>query len=103
MHGRRWPQPHGRHRRAAPRFRVRRALWPPGMTTPAVSVVIPTRNRRHRVAAAIASAQGQTLDDLEIIVIDDASTDGTDAVLAGLAAEDPRVRPFRQSGAGGVP
>jgi glycosyltransferase involved in cell wall biosynthesis len=62
-------------------------------TAPAVTVVIPTRNRPRQVARAVRSALAQTLADLEILVVDDASTDDTGAVLAPLA--DPRVRVLR--------
>jgi hypothetical protein len=53
--------------------------------------------------AAVASARRQTLDDIEILVVDDASTDGTDSALAAVAAEDGRVRVLRQEVAGGAP
>lgn len=63
---------------------------PRGLT---VSVIIPTRNRRDRLGAAIASALSQTRPPLEVIVIDDASTDGTGAWLGELARTEPRLRP----------
>ena len=49
------------------------------MTTsrPDVSVILPTRNRREELSRAIDSVLGQTHDDLELIVVDDASTDDT--------------------------
>jgi len=69
-----------------------------------VSVVIPTRNRRERLERAIKSAQAQTWPNLEIIVVDDASTDGTPAYLQNEQAADSRVRFIRndvpQGGAG---
>ncbi|WP_299034348.1 glycosyltransferase [uncultured Pseudokineococcus sp.] len=62
---------------------------PPG--SPLVSVVMPVYDRATTVVAAIASLQAQTTDDWELVVVDDGSTDGTGAVLAELAAEDPRI------------
>jgi glycosyltransferase involved in cell wall biosynthesis len=57
------------------------------------SIVIPTYNRADLLPRAIQSVLGQTLGDWELIVIDDASTDETPAVLAGFC--DPRLRVFR--------
>jgi glycosyltransferase involved in cell wall biosynthesis len=62
-------------------------------TATAVSVVIPTRNRPRHVARAVRSVLAQTFSDLEILVVDDASTDDVGAVLAPLA--DARVRVLR--------
>jgi glycosyltransferase involved in cell wall biosynthesis len=58
-----------------------------------VSVVIPTRNRSQLLALAIESALDQRGVELEVIVIDEASTDGTSAIVNRLA--DPRVRLIR--------
>lgn len=66
-----------------------------------VSVVIPTHNRRARVAKAITSASAQTWTNIEIIVVDDASTDDTSEFLTDLAARDERVQVIRNSVAGG--
>lgn len=67
------------------------------MVTPAdlISVVIPTRNRRERLREAITSVQAQNWPTLEIIVVDEASIDGTDAMLAEMANIDPRLRVLR--------
>jgi GT2 family glycosyltransferase/glycosyltransferase involved in cell wall biosynthesis len=59
---------------------------------PAVSVCIASYNCRDHLEAAVASALGQTLSDIEVIIVDDASSDDSAAVAARLAAEDPRVR-----------
>ncbi|RZV08823.1 glycosyl transferase family 2 [Natrinema hispanicum] len=56
-----------------------------------VSVIIPTYNRAATLPRAIDSALAQTIDDLEVVVVDDGSTDDTESVLA--AYEDSRVRP----------
>ncbi len=57
-----------------------------------VSVVVPCFNAADFVEAAVRSVLSQTLADLECLVIDDCSTDSTPALLARLAADDPRVR-----------
>lgn len=51
------------------------------MTRPLLSVVIPTRNRAHLVCEAIESAIGQRPGQVEVIVVDDASTDDTSNVV----------------------
>src|SRR5262245_54352300 len=62
--------------------------------TPAVSVIIATYNYGRFLAGALVSALGQTFRDLEVLVIDDGSTDDTgEAVRPYLA--DPRVRYHR--------
>jgi glycosyltransferase involved in cell wall biosynthesis len=57
---------------------------------PRVSVVVPTYDRASTVTDAIESVLNQTLDDLECIVVDDGSTDGTQRAIEELS--DPRLR-----------
>jgi glycosyltransferase involved in cell wall biosynthesis len=66
---------------------------------PLVSTVIPTHNDGEMVAEAIESALGQTYPHLEIIVVNDGSSDHTPEVLARYA-DNNRVRVFHQKNAG---
>jgi len=61
-----------------------------------VSVVIPAFNAASTIEKAIASARLQTEDNLEIIVVDDASRDQTLEIVAEVARSDARVRLLRQ-------
>jgi glycosyltransferase involved in cell wall biosynthesis len=65
-----------------------------------VSVIVPVYNRRHLVTGTLESILAQTVDDFEIIVVDDGSTDGTAASVAALAARDSRIRYVFQENAG---
>ncbi|WP_136518545.1 glycosyltransferase family 2 protein [Cellulomonas telluris] len=58
----------------------------------AVSVVLPVYQAEAFVTATLERLTGQTLDDLEVVVVDDGSTDGTAAACRAVAARDPRVR-----------
>jgi glycosyltransferase involved in cell wall biosynthesis len=62
---------------------------------PDVSVVIPTHNRSGLLALTLRSALRQHGVDLEVVVVDDGSTDGTAAAVERLA--DPRVRMVRHA------
>lgn len=64
-----------------------------GAACPRVSVVIPTHNRLQLLQRAIASALAQTVQDIEVIVVDDGSSDGTAEWLA--AQKEPRLRFLR--------
>ncbi len=65
---------------------------------PRVSVIIPCYNYGRYLPEAVASVQAQTLTDLEIIIVDDGSTDETPEVIAGLA--EPRLRRRRTENRG---
>jgi hypothetical protein len=72
----------------------------PCLNAPAVSVVMPVRDGGVFLAAAMESILGQTLTALELVVVDDGSTDGTADLLAQYADRDRRVRVVRQSAVG---
>lgn len=63
---------------------------------PLVSVVLTTFNRAYILEDTLRMVLGQTLDDFELIVCDDASTDGTPVVMTEWAARDPRIVYVRQ-------
>jgi glycosyltransferase involved in cell wall biosynthesis len=66
--------------------------------TPKVSVTIPTYNRAAQVRTAIESALSQTVGDLEVIVVDDGSSDNTGKVLRETYGD--RIRYFAQTNQG---
>ncbi|MEY4510159.1 MAG: hypothetical protein RLZZ450_2281 [Pseudomonadota bacterium] len=68
-----------------------------------VSVVIPAFNARQTIREAVESVLAQTYSDLEVVVVDDCSTDGTLEILADLAERDGRLRLLRRSENGGPP
>jgi hypothetical protein len=59
---------------------------------PAAAVVIAAHNGERHLEEAIESVRQQTLEDIEIVVVDDASSDGTREIVSRIAAVDPRVR-----------
>lgn len=61
---------------------------------PRVSVVMPAYNSAQYVSDAIDSVLAQTVSDWELLLVDDASTDGTGAILARYARMDSRIRCF---------
>ena len=68
--------------------------------TPTVSVMMAAYNTKRYVEAAVVSILGQTFADFELLILDDGSTDGTRAVLEGLAAKDDRIRLVSRPNAG---
>jgi len=62
------------------------------MITPLVSVILIGYNDATRVTRALESIRQQTLESIEIIVVDDASTDASAQLITTIAEQDPRIR-----------
>lgn len=59
---------------------------------PEITVILPCHNAASTLERAVASVQAQTFRDFELLIVDDASTDGSPACARRLAAADPRLR-----------
>jgi glycosyltransferase involved in cell wall biosynthesis len=69
-------------------------------TSPPVTIVIPAFNRAATIRASVESVLRQSRGDFELLVVDDASTDGTAEIVAGMT--DPRLRLVRHAANGGA-
>lgn len=77
------------------RRRPAAALAPSGSWAPLVSVILPAHNMAAYLPRAIDGILAQTWEHLELILIDDGSSDETPAIIADYARRDARVRAFR--------
>lgn len=68
--------------------------------TPFISVIVPVYNMERLVGRCLKSIVAQSFEDIEVLVIDDGSTDGSCEVIGEYAAKDQRVKNFRISNAG---
>ena len=59
--------------------------------TPAISVLMPVRDARGTIEAAISSVQAQSHADWELVIVDDGSQDGTTELLRSIASNEPRL------------
>jgi cellulose synthase/poly-beta-1,6-N-acetylglucosamine synthase-like glycosyltransferase len=62
---------------------------------PLISVFIPVKNEEHQIASCVASVLQSTYPNMELWVINDGSTDGTDRILRSMAATDERIKLIR--------
>lgn len=67
---------------------------------PLISVIIPIYNILEYLPRAVHSVMDQTYSNLEILLVDDGSTDGTGQLCEELAAQDPRIRVFHKENGG---
>jgi hypothetical protein len=65
---------------------------PPAGDPPQVSVLVPARNEARAIGRLCREVLASTGVDLELVILDDASDDGTADIVRGIAASDPRVR-----------
>ena len=70
------------------------------MSRPLVSVIIPVYNAEAHVGQAISSALDQTYENIEVLVVDDGSTDDSADIVESMVAEDTRVEVIRQENKG---
>ena len=63
---------------------------------PKVTIGIPVYNGENYLADTLDSILSQTFEDFEVLITDNASTDGTEAICRAYAERDPRVRYHRQ-------
>ena len=68
---------------------------PPAEPLPTLSIVVPARDEERSIEACVRSLLAQKWLDLEVIVVDDRSTDATPRILERLAREDARLRVVR--------
>lgn len=67
---------------------------------PLVSIIIPLYNAEETIDSCLQSCLGQTYKNLEIIVIDDGSSDNSRAIVQGFDHAYPQIRTFRQNRGG---
>lgn len=73
------------------------SIAPPLQQQPLISVYMPTHNRAHLLTRAVESVLKQSWQQLELIIVNDASTDDTAELLAQLQQRDPRIKVLHNS------
>jgi glycosyltransferase involved in cell wall biosynthesis len=67
------------------------------VSLPLVSIIVPTFNYAHLITQALDSVRSQSYQAWECIVVDDGSTDNTEAVVKSYVQQDPRIKFISQS------
>ena len=67
---------------------------------PLITVIVPVYNILEYLPRCVHSITGQTYRNLEILLVDDGSTDGTGELCDRLGEEDPRIRVFHKENGG---
>jgi len=62
---------------------------------PPLTVLVPARNEQERIGACLRSVLAQDYPNLQVVAVDDRSTDGTASIIAAAAAADPRLKAAR--------
>ena len=70
------------------------------MSAPVVSIIVPVYNAERYLGECLDSLLGQSLEDIEVIAVDDGSTDGSAALLAHRAAADGRLKVIAKANGG---
>lgn len=70
---------------------------------PKVSIIMPCFNQKSYIRDAIESVIGQTFKDWELVVVDDASTDGSDVIVQDFCSRDARIQLIKLSNNSGTP
>lgn len=70
------------------------------MTQPLISILIPAYNAAPFLSRSVGSALAQTYPNIEVVIVDDGSTDQTPAIADGMAARDARIKVVHQENRG---
>lgn len=70
------------------------------MSTPLISIIVPVYNIKEYLPRCVDSLREQTYPNIEILLVDDGSTDGTGVLCDELAAKDGRIRVFHKENGG---